>query len=151
MIDALLKWLDPSVQNDDAISHGEPLTVPLATAVLFYELTRADGELTEQEIATYERLLLETFRVEPSELVPTLKQVEQKAKHAVDLVQFTRLIHEQCSVAEKRTIVASLWQLAAADGKVDSHEEHLIRKVADLMYLDHADYIQAKLAVLGDR
>lgn len=150
MLKAFLKFLDPLENGSSDRKRIEELTVPLATAVLFYELIRADGELDENEMATYEELLLKEFDVEASQLEPVLKKVEQKAKHAVDLVQFTRLIHEQCSLEEKKAIVQSLWHLAAADGKVDSHEEHLIRKIADLMYLDHADYIKAKLAVMGN-
>ena len=35
--------------------------------------------------------------------------------------------------------------MAAADGHADAHEEHLIRRVSDLLYVSHGDYIRAKL------
>jgi uncharacterized tellurite resistance protein B-like protein len=37
-----------------------------------------------------------------------------------------------------------LWKVSCADGKIDAHEEHLVRKVADLLYVPHARFIQAK-------
>ena len=41
-------------------------------------------------------------------------------------------------------MVSLLWQLAIADGEIASIEEHVIRKVADLLHLRHAEYIRAK-------
>jgi uncharacterized tellurite resistance protein B-like protein len=37
-----------------------------------------------------------------------------------------------------------LWRVAYADGRVDPHEDALVRKVADLLYLPQAAYVKAK-------
>ena len=37
-----------------------------------------------------------------------------------------------------------------ADGDADSHEEQLIRRVSELLYVSHGDFIRAKLAALGE-
>jgi len=34
--------------------------------------------------------------------------------------------------------------VAMADGHLDAHELHLMRKIADLLYVGHADYVAAK-------
>ncbi len=39
-----------------------------------------------------------------------------------------------------------MWLVAYADGNLDKYEEHLIRQVAELIYVPHRDYIQCKLA-----
>jgi uncharacterized tellurite resistance protein B-like protein len=49
---------------------------------------------------------------------------------------------------EKRALMEWMWRVAAVDGRVDPHEEHLLRKVADLLYVSHADYIRAKLGAI---
>ncbi len=38
-----------------------------------------------------------------------------------------------------------LWKVAYADGELASIEEHIIRKIADLLHLRHSEYIQTKL------
>ena len=43
-----------------------------------------------------------------------------------------------------------MWAIAAADGDADSHEEQLIRRVSELLYVSHGDFIRAKLAALGE-
>ena len=40
-----------------------------------------------------------------------------------------------------------LWRVTCADGRVDKHEEYLVRKIADLLYVSHRDYIRMKLKV----
>jgi uncharacterized tellurite resistance protein B-like protein len=37
-----------------------------------------------------------------------------------------------------------LWQLAYADQTIDKFEEHLIRKLAELLHVPHKHFIQAK-------
>ncbi|BDX06254.1 TerB family tellurite resistance protein [Planctobacterium marinum] len=144
MFKALFDWLDldSGASSEQA---SEILTVPLATAVLYYEVLRADEHFSADELELYEQKVFDEFDLTQEQLRPFLKKVEAKARHAVDYMQFTRLIHENCSIEQKRNIVISLWHLAMSDGNVDAHEEHLIRKMSDLMYLSHSDFIQTRI------
>lgn len=144
MFKALFNWLDLD-STSQSEQQTEQLTVPLATAVLYYEVIRADEQFDDAELDVWEQKVCSEFDISEAQLQPFLKKVEAKAQNAVDYMQFTRLIHENCSLEEKRKILTSLWHMAMADGSVDSHEEHLIRKMADLMYLSHADFIQSKM------
>ena len=38
-----------------------------------------------------------------------------------------------------------MWAVAHADNEVHPHEEYVIRKVADLLYVSHSDFIRGKL------
>jgi uncharacterized tellurite resistance protein B-like protein len=50
------------------------------------------------------------------------------------------------SETERLVLLNQLWQLAWADGNVDPNEEMMLRKVADLLFIRHSDFIKAKLA-----
>jgi uncharacterized tellurite resistance protein B-like protein len=77
----------------------------------------------------------------------TLWQLAQEeARSATSLFQFTSLINSSYGYPEKIRLLHHMWEVAWADGRVDRYEEHLIRKVADLLYLSHGDFIRAKLA-----
>jgi len=43
--------------------------------------------------------------------------------------------------------VESLWEVAYADQHLDRYEDHLVRKVADLIHVRHSDFIRTKLEV----
>ena len=60
---------------------------------------------------------------------------------------FTRLINDTFSDREKSDLVREMWRIAFADGNLHKYEEHLIRKIATLIYLPHSEFIRTKLAV----
>jgi uncharacterized tellurite resistance protein B-like protein len=44
-----------------------------------------------------------------------------------------------------------LWRAAYSDGALHEYEEHLIRRIADLLHLSHSQFIGAKLRALGEK
>ena len=41
-----------------------------------------------------------------------------------------------------------MWRVAMADSALSRYEEHVIRKVADLLYVPHGDFITAKQSAM---
>jgi uncharacterized tellurite resistance protein B-like protein len=62
----------------------------------------------------------------------------------VELQAFTRRLHEQLTEAEKHRVIEMLWKVALADQHLDKHEDHLIRRIADLLYVPHRDLIRIR-------
>ena len=44
-----------------------------------------------------------------------------------------------------------MWTIAFADEEIDKYEEYLIRKISDLTYVSHSDFIKSKLRAKNDR
>jgi uncharacterized tellurite resistance protein B-like protein len=59
-------------------------------------------------------------------------------------VVLARLARE-CTVAQKRLLVESLWRIAFADAELAGHEEYLVRKVAGQLDLSTADLVETKI------
>jgi len=123
----------------------------LATAALFIETMRADFEVTEAERRELEKLVSETLALDPEETRELLALAEQQVDSAVELFQFTRLIDEAFTPEQKAQVVERLWRIVWADRQVDRLEEHLVRKIANLLHVSHDDYIAAKLAARDAR
>lgn len=117
----------------------------LATAALLLEVTRADHEVSASEMAAVRSALSRAFKLGEAELSELMQLAEAEHDAAVCLYSFTRTINESLDDGHKSRIIELLWTVAYADGGLDSHEEHLIRKVADLLYVSHAQFIAAKL------
>ncbi len=41
-------------------------------------------------------------------------------------------------------MVEMLWQVALADRRLDKHEDHLVRRIAELLYVSHSDLIRIR-------
>ncbi|GAB2690507.1 TerB family tellurite resistance protein [Aliiglaciecola sp. 3_MG-2023] len=145
MFKALSDWFQQNLQQHDPVS--EQQTIELATAVLLFEIMRADGKFEASEQDTYQQILKTHFDLTESELASLMKLSSDQAKQAVDYHQFTRTINQHCDVQEKRQILESLWRVAYADKHLDVHEINLIRRISDLLHIPHSEFIQSKLKV----
>jgi len=96
------------------------------------------------------RALEQKFALEPEEARELLALAEEEGRDATDYYQFTALINDRFSPPQKRLVIEQLWQVAAADGVIDPYEEHMVRKIADLLYLSHREFIAAKHRALDD-
>ncbi len=116
----------------------------VATAVLLVEVTRADFIIVPAEKLRIRELLEQQFNLSTQELDALLEEAETGADRMVSIQHVTRLLNEHYDHAMKRRIVEMMWQLVYADGVKDHYEEHLIRQVADLLYVSHGEFIQAR-------
>lgn len=117
----------------------------LATAVLLVEVMRADPELGVAERQAVVAALREKFSLAPDEMDRLVELAQQTARTASDFFQFTSVINNSFGQEQKIRIVEMMWQVAYADGHLDAHENHLIGKIAELLYVPHGQYIAAKM------
>ncbi|MGB1799576.1 MAG: TerB family tellurite resistance protein [Gammaproteobacteria bacterium] len=120
-------------------------TVELASAVLMIEISLADDQIHDEERRVIKELLGKCFDLQQDKIDELISLAEKEVDHAVSLHDFTRLLNESFSMPDKINVIKNLWHVAYADSVIDKYEEYYIRKVADLLYISHTDYIQAKL------
>jgi len=116
----------------------------VATAVLLVEVARADFIIVPSEKLRLRELLEQQFSLSVQELDALLEEAEADADRMVSIQHVTRLLNVHYDHAMKRRVVEMMWQLVYADGEKDHYEEHLIRQVADLLYVSHSEFIQAR-------
>lgn len=117
----------------------------LATAVLLVEVMRADPEIGDAERATTMAALRGKFALGDDEIERLLELATTTAREAYDYQRFTAAINKAFDLERKVHIIELMWRVAYADGHLHARESHVMRKVADLLYIPHADYITAKL------
>lgn len=130
--------------NTPEINHEEKISLETACTVLLCEVMRADGNLDEKEQALLETIVAQRFSIPAEEARSLISEGISLSEHATDFYQFTSVLNKHYLDDEKTQIVTLLWQLARVDGNVARIEEHIIKRIADLLHLRHADYIRAK-------
>ena len=131
--------------GNENLSHSNPdHTLELCAAVLMLEIALADSELDGDEKQVIEEFVAYHFHLDSDETAALIKQAAGEVDHAISLHNFTSVINESLSNDEKSILIELLWRVANADNVIDKYEEYFIRKIADLLYVSHADYIKAK-------
>lgn len=121
--------------------------IELATAALMIELMRTDSHIDAREKDTLALVLREAFALEQDSLQELLNLAETAATQATSLFEFTSLINERYSYEQRVQLIKNLWRVAFADHTLDRYEEHMIRRIGDLIYIKHSDFIRTKLQV----
>ncbi|HMB71990.1 MAG TPA: TerB family tellurite resistance protein [Gammaproteobacteria bacterium] len=150
MLRALTNFFDQAFggegDDDSGVSEND---LRLATAILLVEVARADFSEDEIEIDTVTGLLESHLGTSHDEAKRLVDEAQSHADHSASLQSFTRQLHEEIGNDEKLRIVEMLWRVALADSTLDKHEDHLIRKVAGLLYVSHGDLIRVRNRVMN--
>ena len=145
----LLKKLNDLLRKQGtATNEVEQRALELACAALMFEVARADFAVEEVEQETVTRQLTEQFSLSADEVSTITEVAVEQADAATCLFEFTRTLNELASAEQKRKLLAMMWRVAMADQALSQYEEHVIRKVADLLYLPHSDFIAAKQSAM---
>jgi len=145
MIGKLFSALETAFQphSGDSSGHDEH-AMHLAAAVLMVEVTRSDHEVSPAEEAKLIELIRRRFSLDREETEELIGIAHGEVADSVSLHPFTRRLTDALTLEERIHLVELLWELAFADGRIDKYEEHLIRHLAELLYVPHAAFIRAK-------
>ncbi len=116
----------------------------MAACALLVELACADGEFGAAEQARIIEILQRHFGVNEAGAKQMLAEAAAANLDAVDHFVFTRQVVKDYDVAQRIVLAELMWQVALADGSLDSQESYLMRKLASLLQLEPAFLAQAR-------
>jgi uncharacterized tellurite resistance protein B-like protein len=143
-----MRWWDKLLGGTEAPPDDDARR-RLAVAVLLMETARADFERSPVELEVVRRELTRMFGIDAQALEALIGDAARSAERAVSLHEFVGTLNDSLDAEAKREVLAMLWRVAYADGRIDPQEEHLIRRLADLLHVPHASFIRGKLSAQG--
>ncbi len=145
ILDSIKKFFERNIaaNTDDSVSNLDH-SLQIATAALLVEIMHADFEVSSDENEAIRNALCESFDLTINDAEDLIRLAEQEMDKAADYFQFTSLINKHFDLAQKVKIVENFWKVAFSDGVLDKYEDHIVRKIADLLYVPHREFIAAK-------
>ncbi len=140
------RLLPGGVSGDSDTEH----VLRLAIGALLLEMTHMDGEVWPEQRKAVETAVLDHFDLEEEEAEELLALAEAERAESTDYFQFTSLINDAYTQDEKIRLVELLWHIAYANESLHKYEEHMVRKIADLLHVSHKAFIAAKFRARGD-
>lgn len=119
------------------------------SALLLVEIARSDSTIDEVEHAAIQQALQTScLSINSEQIENIISTAKLDAETSISLHEQVRQINDGFSREQKPSLIEQLWRVALADGDLDKYEEHMIRKLCGLLYVDHQGFIQAKLKVI---
>ncbi|NZA27133.1 TerB family tellurite resistance protein [Luteimonas sp. SJ-92] len=123
--------------------------LPRAAAALMLELAVIDEGGDQAELDVVHDAMRRTFGLDAGELQELLGQAQQAQRQSVSLHEFTRQLRTGLAPEQRAELLEWMWRVAYADARLEQQEEHLVRRVADLLAVPHQEFIRRKLAARG--
>ena len=135
----------------DMTGTPQPDPLRLATAAVLLDIAYADGVRAPAEDEGIAEHLRRAFALDGDMAQELLKAAEEIRSRTIDHFALTNFIRRNATLAERIEIVKTMWRIVYSDGKLTDYENYLVRKLADLLGLEHQVMIEAKVEVLRER
>lgn len=145
MLNSITSLFKQLLEGND-LGHATHADSNLAIACLLCEVAGADHQIEQVEVEAKRLLLARLLDLEESDAIALLSRAEAKSKESASLYDFTSQLRE-LNQETRFELIKAMWEVAHADGEIDPLEDSVIRKTAELLYVDHSDFIRAKLDV----
>ncbi len=141
----MLKQLLKRLKLDTQHTISKPPSLELAAGVLFVEVMRSDHEFDQQEEAQIKTALTKLFHYSFEQAETLLQEAKVASDNANDWQTYTQQIHQHFDRQQKFELLCQLWQVAFADTQIKGIEEYSIRRMSELLYMPHSEFIRAKI------
>ncbi len=145
-----MNWLNRLFRPESDTPQYSEHDLHRAAAALLFEVARTDGTVDQAETQRLIAAVEQHWHLDAEEMQDIVAELENRVDQATDLFEFTIPLRQRWDPETRVQLIYDMWAVAAVDGQADSHEEQLIRRVSELLYVSHGDFIRAKLAALGE-
>lgn len=146
MIDKIKQFFETHLAPDsDSMAKDPEHALRLAVTVLLFEVAESDYQQLPEEKEALLQAVRRYFDLDQAQAGELLALAESEHADSTDYYEFTRLINRHYSAEQKNQLIETLWQIAFADQSLHHYEEHVIRRLAELLYVPHSVFIAAKL------
>lgn len=144
MLKKIQTFFEAHFQLDEGANTTVEHQLNVAAAALLVEMTLQDGKTSDDEVKAVKNAIVEQLGLTTDEAENLYALAHEEKHQATDYHQFTRLIAQHYTQPQKIKLIEALWEVAFADSMLDKYEEHMVRKISDLIHVSHKDFIQAR-------
>lgn len=132
------------ILRDQSAEKSSKADIPVVATALLIEVVNADHQQKDEEIEMLQTICAEAFSLTTMQASNLIDKALALSRSATSIWEHTDFINQHLDANSKYKIIFAMWRLALADKDLNKYEEHLIRKVSDLIYVPHSSFIKAK-------
>ena len=144
LLQSLRAAIESIAPGPETLARRETRAEQEAWCALLMEVARIDSKGAQNKRGAVAQALRERFGLADEELLPMIENAGLPQNRLTSYFPPVALLNKRRAPGEKAQFVERLWRVAMADGNIDMYEEQLVRTLAELLYVSHADFILAK-------
>jgi len=132
-------------QENQPQADGLQRQADLAAVALMVAVSNADHQVDQREVDSILQIASDTIQLNDQDVQTFFSEAERQADASISYYEFTDVINRVYGKDKRYQLIENMWRVAYADGVLDKYEDSTIRKVSELLYVAHTDFIKAKL------
>ncbi|MDX1583310.1 MAG: TerB family tellurite resistance protein [Thermoanaerobaculia bacterium] len=121
--------------------------IRLATAVVLLDVAYADEEMSGKESSKIFDHLRAAFDLDEESVRELMEMADEIRRETIDHWHMTNQIRSSTSFQDRMEIVRTMWRIVYADGHFHQYEGYLVRKLSDLLGVEHRRMIDVKMEI----
>ena len=116
-----------------------------ATAMLL-SIAKADNILDNNELKSISDIIVDFFQLSSDDKTDTIiEKANSELEKSTDIFEFGRTLNQYWNYEDKVDFICCAFEVGCSDGNLHYFEEHIIKKVATILNVDHQDLINSKI------
>lgn len=144
LLTPLREFIEKLAPSPATQARHEAANLQEACCLLLMEVARLEEAHAEQKRLMVARGMREQFELADEALLAMIETAGHVHNRPTSYFKPASLINQGFDLPRKAHFVEQMWRVAMVDGDIDMYEDHLVRKLSDLLYVPHADFILAK-------
>ncbi|MCC2096214.1 MAG: TerB family tellurite resistance protein [Hyphomicrobiales bacterium] len=135
MFETLKGFMSEYMGRSDPTREFAPDDMRLASAALLVHVADADGHFGKAERDCAQALVAERFHLDPYEAAQLVREALERNHEEAGIDSFVSILKRSLNPDARLKIVAMLWDIVFADGKVNEVEESMVWRIANMLEL----------------
>ena len=114
---------------------------------LLLSVVKADDIIKKEELTITKEIISDFFNMDINNTNEILNEALETLNQSTDIFQFGAILNAEFDYQQKIDFILSVFEVAFADNELHHLEQHAIRKIADILHIEHQDLIAAKLEI----
>lgn len=144
MLEDIKRFFTDLLDGGKAQEHFGEDDYRVAVAALLVHVATLDGNLSDSERERLRAILQARFALDDDLTEELIAAAEAADREAVDFYHFTSLLMRALDESGRQRIVAMMWEMVLADGRVSEFEDNVLWRVADLLGISNRQRIELR-------
>ena len=117
----------------------------ISASAMLLSIAKADDNLDNEEIESIKDIIKDFFQLTDNDEIEKLINISKnELSKSTDIFEFGRTLNSNWSYEDKVDFICCTFEVGYSDGGLHYFEEHIIKKIATILNVNHQDLIQSK-------
>ena len=113
---------------------------------MLLSIAKADDILEDDELESIVDILIDFFQLSSkNEANIIIDKANDELEKSIDIFEFGRTLNGHWDYDDKVDFICCAFEVGYSDGKLHYFEEHIIKKVATILNVNHQDLVKSRI------